>query len=213
MVLAARQRGSAAARQRPIRLGLEALEDRILPSVNPVMPDFSSLYNNVAQFRNDVTTTEVALFNAFQLSPTNTPTAASISSQWGQAWSVFAADLSKTYQAFVQVEDAALAVVGQELNMLLDGLGIQPPDQSSSSSPSAAPPTSPTPAPPISTPPPATGSGLNSSADPFYVLDLNTGETIPANVTLNTFSTWSEDLLAQVSGTSVSSYSWNVSQA
>jgi hypothetical protein len=49
--------------------------------------------------------------------------------------------------------------------------------------------------------------------DPLYVLDRNTGETIPANVTLNTFSTWSENLLAQVSGATVSSYSWNVSQA
>jgi YD repeat-containing protein len=49
--------------------------------------------------------------------------------------------------------------------------------------------------------------------DPLYVLDMNTGETIPANVTLNTFSTWSENLLAQVSGGTVSSYSWNVSNA
>jgi YD repeat-containing protein len=49
--------------------------------------------------------------------------------------------------------------------------------------------------------------------DPLYVLDMNTGETVPANVTLNTFSTWSENLLAQVSGGTVSSYSWNVSQA
>ncbi len=49
--------------------------------------------------------------------------------------------------------------------------------------------------------------------DPMNVLDLNSGETIPANVTLNTFSTWGENLLAQVSGGTVSSYAWNVSQA
>lgn len=49
--------------------------------------------------------------------------------------------------------------------------------------------------------------------DPLYVLDLNTGETVPANVTLNTFSSWSENLLAQVSGGTVSSYQWNTTQA
>jgi hypothetical protein len=49
--------------------------------------------------------------------------------------------------------------------------------------------------------------------DPLYVLDLSTGETIPANVTLNTFSTWGENVLAQVAGATVSSYSWDVSRA
>ncbi len=42
---------------------------------------------------------------------------------------------------------------------------------------------------------------------------MNTGETIPANATLNTFSTWGENLMAQVSGVTVTSYSWNLSQA
>ncbi len=55
--------------------------------------------------------------------------------------------------------------------------------------------------------------GHAPSADPLYVLDLNTGETVPSGVPLNTFSTWSENLLAQVSGATVSSYSWNLSQA
>jgi len=55
--------------------------------------------------------------------------------------------------------------------------------------------------------------------DPLYVLDLNTGETIPANVTLHTFASgpsmnnWTENLLAQVSGGAVASYSWDLSQA
>ncbi len=55
--------------------------------------------------------------------------------------------------------------------------------------------------------------GQGHHDDPLYVLDMNTGETIPANVTLNTFSTWSENLLAQVSGTTVSSWSWNTTNA
>ncbi|HTU18557.1 MAG TPA: hypothetical protein VMG10_10895 [Gemmataceae bacterium] len=57
------------------------------------------------------------------------------------------------------------------------------------------------------------GQSGSSSSDPLYVLDMNTGETIPANVTLNTFSTWSEDLLAQVSGGALSSVSWDTSGA
>jgi RHS repeat-associated protein len=52
-----------------------------------------------------------------------------------------------------------------------------------------------------------------SASDPLYVLDLNDGLTLPSNVTLNSFSGWQEDLLAQVSGTAVASYQWNVSQA
>jgi YD repeat-containing protein len=62
-------------------------------------------------------------------------------------------------------------------------------------------------------PPPAHGHGHSQGADPLYVLDMNTGETIPANTPLNTFSTWSENLQAQVSGGSVTSYSWDTSQA
>src|SRR6185312_17356315 len=58
------------------------------------------------------------------------------------------------------------------------------------------------------------GHGHNhGGSDPLYVLDRNTGTTIPANVTLNTFSTWSENLLAQVSGGALSSVSWDTSQA
>jgi YD repeat-containing protein len=57
------------------------------------------------------------------------------------------------------------------------------------------------------------GNGHKSGGDPLYVLDVNTGETVPANTTLNTFSTWSENLLAQVSGATVASYSWDLSQA
>ena len=56
-------------------------------------------------------------------------------------------------------------------------------------------------------------AGQNGGADPLYVLDMNDGETLPANVTLNSFSNWSENLLAQVSGATVTSYSWNLSKA
>ncbi len=55
--------------------------------------------------------------------------------------------------------------------------------------------------------------GHGHSSDPLYVLDMNTGETVRANATLNSFSTWGENLLAQVSGATVSSYSWNLSHA
>jgi hypothetical protein len=56
-------------------------------------------------------------------------------------------------------------------------------------------------------------SSSASGGDPLYVLDMNNGETVPANVTLNSFSNWSENLLAQVSGASVTNYSWDLSQA
>ncbi len=49
------------------------------------------------------------------------------------------------------------------------------------------------------------------SGDPLYVLDMNDGDTTTANVTLNSFSNWSEDLLAQVAGATVTRYSWSLS--
>jgi YD repeat-containing protein len=49
--------------------------------------------------------------------------------------------------------------------------------------------------------------------DPLYVYDANKGVTLPGGVPLNDFSTWAVDLRAQVSGATVSSYSWNLSQA
>jgi RHS repeat-associated protein len=52
-----------------------------------------------------------------------------------------------------------------------------------------------------------------SKGDPLYVLDFNNGLTLPTNVTLNNFANWPVDLLAQTSGVTVSSYTWNVSQA
>jgi len=53
----------------------------------------------------------------------------------------------------------------------------------------------------------------STGGDPLYVLDANTGETLPANTTLNSFSTWGENLQAQVAGGSVVSYTWDTSQA
>jgi RHS repeat-associated protein len=59
-----------------------------------------------------------------------------------------------------------------------------------------------------------TASALGPSKnDPLYVLDFNNGLTLPTNVTLNNFANWSVDLWAQTSGVTVSSYTWNVSQA
>ncbi len=54
-----------------------------------------------------------------------------------------------------------------------------------------------------------------SALPSLSVLDQNTGETIPANATLNSFSGWPENLLAQVSGATVSStsYSWSLTNA
>jgi RHS repeat-associated protein len=66
---------------------------------------------------------------------------------------------------------------------------------------------------PHAPPLPPHGHSQGHGSDPLFVLDMNAGETIPANTTLNTFSTWSENLLAQVSGGSVMSYSWDTSQA
>jgi RHS repeat-associated protein len=62
--------------------------------------------------------------------------------------------------------------------------------------------------PPIGPPP-----GGSSGTDPLYVYDANKGVTLPAGTTINDFSNWAVDLRAQVSGASVSSYSWNTSQA
>jgi RHS repeat-associated protein len=42
---------------------------------------------------------------------------------------------------------------------------------------------------------------------------MNDGLTVPANTTLNSFSKWGENLLANVSGATVSSYSWNLTNA
>jgi hypothetical protein len=57
-------------------------------------------------------------------------------------------------------------------------------------------------------------SQQDAGSDPLYVLDMNTGETIPANVTLNSFANWSENLLAQVSGVATTiNYTWDTSQA
>jgi YD repeat-containing protein len=86
-------------------------------------------------------------------------------------------------------------------------------------SPAAAPAPTPTPAatqPSAPTTSAAASVGLppaSKSPDALYVLDMNNGLTIPASTTQNTFSTWSENLLAQVSAATVSSYSWSTTAA
>jgi YD repeat-containing protein len=48
----------------------------------------------------------------------------------------------------------------------------------------------------------------------LYVADLNTNQILPSNNTpLNSFSNWAMSLAAQVSGATVTGYSWNFSQA
>src|SRR5262249_34897930 len=47
-----------------------------------------------------------------------------------------------------------------------------------------------------------------SPDDPLDVLDANTAQTIIPGVTAHGFSTWAMDLRAQVSGGTVSTYSW-----
>jgi hypothetical protein len=50
-------------------------------------------------------------------------------------------------------------------------------------------------------------------ADPLYVLDANNDVALPSNGTpITSFSNWSMSLEAQVSGASVTSYSWDFSR-
>ncbi|HTU23455.1 MAG TPA: hypothetical protein VMG10_35795, partial [Gemmataceae bacterium] len=181
-------------------------------AANVVESAAAALMGDAAQFRNDVATSEIALVNAVQPSPTNPTPLTSLANQWSKAENVLAGDWGRMQQAFVQLENAVLGVYQQAFDTLLDDVygysfdqapSLLPPISASGNNPSGTT--------PVSTPPAAPPS--SSGSDPLYVLDLNTGETVPANVPLNTFSTWSEDLLAQASGGAVSSYSWNVSQA
>jgi RHS repeat-associated protein len=185
-------------------------------AANVVESAAAAFMSDAARFRNDVASSALTLVNAIQPSPTNTPSPASMAKLWNKVESVLAADWGQMQQAFVQFEDAVLAAYQQEFDALLaEWAGLLPPQTPS-----------PSPFPPGS----GAGSGGSGTAnggnpgngvhppsksnnDPLYVLDMNTGETIPANATLNTFSTWSENPLAQVSGGAVQSYSWNVSQA
>src|SRR5207302_10390477 len=72
-----------------------------------------------------------------------------------------------------------------------------------------------------SSPAPVTGSpGGNphkgphpSSKDPMWVLDVNKAIVVTPGVPENEFSTWTMDLRAQVAGATVSTYSWDTSQA
>ncbi len=52
-----------------------------------------------------------------------------------------------------------------------------------------------------------------SSHDPMWVLDANKAIVLNQNVAENDFSNWNEDLRAQVSGATVSTYSWNLTNA
>jgi VCBS repeat-containing protein len=116
-------------KQRHVRLSLEVLEAREL------LDAASSFLGNLSQMRHDMTASTIALVNAVQSSPTNTPTSASVQSQWNKAWNTLTADWNKTWQAFVQVESDALGAIQQEFDTLLDALGIHLPSQPASTTP------------------------------------------------------------------------------
>ncbi len=206
-------------RKLSVRFVLESLEERQLLNANFTMPDSSALLGDVAQFQHDLATS-TTLINAVQPSQANAPTSALVESQLGKVWTTLTTDGDKIAQAMVSYEIAALRAEQQVFVTLLDDLGIQLPGQSPSSPPAAdisepistlsPPQTPPSLSPPSSLP---HGLGQGRGNDPLFVLDTNTEETVPDNATLNTFSTWSENLLAQVSGATVSSYAWNLSQA
>ncbi len=64
--------------------------------------------------------------------------------------------------------------------------------------------------------PGVTNPGAQPPSQPgatLSVLDVNKGLVVTPGVTSHEFSNWSVDLQAQVSGATVSTYSWNVSQA
>ncbi|HTU88465.1 MAG TPA: hypothetical protein VMF69_00055, partial [Gemmataceae bacterium] len=180
-------------------------------AANVVESAAAALMGAAAQFRNDMATSEIALVNAVQPSPTNPAPLASLAKQWNQMENVLAADWGRMQQAFVQLENAVLGAYQQEFDTLLDDVYgyLSPPAPSSGTASGGA----------------GTGNGgsgnpsggthppSNSDPDPLYVLDLDDGETGPTNATLSTFSTWSENLLAQTSGGPISSISWNTSHA
>ncbi|HTU91033.1 MAG TPA: hypothetical protein VMF69_13220, partial [Gemmataceae bacterium] len=181
-------------------------------AANVVESAAAAFMGAAAQFRNDVATSEIALVNAGQPSPTNPAPLTSMANQLNKVENVLAGDWGRIEQAVGQLENAVLGAYQQAFDALLDDVygysfdnvpSLLPPISGSGANPSSST--------PVATLPVATPS--SSGHDPLYVLNLNTGGNVPANVPLNTFSTWSEDLLAQVSGATVSSYSWNVSQA
>jgi YD repeat-containing protein len=69
------------------------------------------------------------------------------------------------------------------------------------------------PTPPVVRPPVQRGPHLNNSADPLWVLDANKAIVVTPGVTEHEFSTRNMDLRAQVSGATVATYNWDLSQA
>src|SRR5262249_17889212 len=57
------------------------------------------------------------------------------------------------------------------------------------------------------------GPQLDDAADPLWVLDANKAIVVTPTVTQHDFSTWNVDLRAQVSGATVATYNWDLSQA
>lgn len=174
-------------RRRPVLLGLEALEARELLDAN------STLVGDLAHLRNEVATSAVALINAVQPSPTNSPTPASVASAWNKAWTTLTTDGEQMRQAFVQFEDAALTAVQEELDTLLNDLGIRLPGQTSPVSPPPASPPQDASPPPVA--PPTTGSGTtpgqispslapasDSSASGVLGLSSSLGATLSATM-------------------------------
>ncbi len=66
--------------------------------------------------------------------------------------------------------------------------------------------------PPVQRPLPP-GAQLSSLGDPLWGLDANKAIVITPGVIHHDFSTWNVDLRAEVSGATVATYNWNLSQA
>src|SRR6516165_4318858 len=66
----------------------------------------------------------------------------------------------------------------------------------------------------VTQPAPATSAHpKHKKPDPMWVLDVNKANVVTPGVTEHEFSNWSMDLRAQVSGATVSTYSWNMTSA
>jgi RHS repeat-associated protein len=61
--------------------------------------------------------------------------------------------------------------------------------------------------------PAASAHPKHKKPDPMWVLDVNKANVVTPGVTEHEFSNWSMDLRAQVSGATVSTYSWNMTSA
>jgi hypothetical protein len=117
-----------------VLLGVESLEARVLLDASPDRLGLSALVGDLAQFRNDATTSTLTLVNRGQSSQPNAPMLTDVMSQW----TTLTTDYNKTWQDIGHVQLAALQTAQEGFNTLLTKLGIGRPDQAPSLSPTAA---------------------------------------------------------------------------